>query len=89
MNTYRVVSVDQAGESRRQNNEDAAVWAKQLVDVIPIELRSGTHFKLAYSLDLARRSSRATWVPIAIAFLCRRRMKQSSKDKSNLVFHRE
>jgi hypothetical protein len=64
MNNYRVVPVDLADKLGRQrnftclNDEDAIVWAKQLVDVTPVELWSGTRF--IARLEPANRSSRAT-----------------------------
>ena len=64
MNNYRVVPVDSADKSGRQrnftclNDEDAIVWAKQLVDVTPVEVWSGTRF--IARLEPANRSSKAT-----------------------------
>jgi hypothetical protein len=50
MNNYRVVPVDDAGKLGRQrnfvcaNDEDAIVWAKQLVNETSVELWSGARF---------------------------------------------
>jgi hypothetical protein len=50
MNHYRVVTVDYDGKLSRHrgfvcdNDNDAIVWAKQLVDEAPVELWSGARF---------------------------------------------
>ena len=50
MNHYRVVTVDYDGKLSRHrgfvcdNDDDAIVWAKQLVDEAPVELWSGARF---------------------------------------------
>jgi hypothetical protein len=50
MHNYRVVTVDDAGKLGRQrsfvcaNDDDAIVWANQLVDETPVELWSGARF---------------------------------------------
>jgi hypothetical protein len=50
MPSYRIVSIDQDGKLGRhrafvsENDNDAVVWAKQLVDDGPIELWSGARF---------------------------------------------
>jgi hypothetical protein len=50
MSNYRVVTIDEAGRPGRHrafisdNDGDAIVWAKQLVDGAPIELWSGARF---------------------------------------------
>lgn len=50
MPNYRIVALDEAGKPGRHrafvsdNDKDAIVWAKQLVDGAPIELWSGARF---------------------------------------------
>jgi len=48
MANYRVVTVDKIGLRHRSfvchNDDDAIVWAKQLVDDAPVELWSGARF---------------------------------------------
>ena len=50
MNHYRVVKIDYDGKLSRHrgfvcdNDDDAIVWAKQLVDEAPVELWSGARF---------------------------------------------
>ncbi len=50
MPNYRVVTIDEAGQLGQHrafvsdNDDDAVVWAKQLVDVAPIELWNGARF---------------------------------------------
>lgn len=50
MPNYRVVTIDQAGKLGRNrafvcdNDHDATIWAKQLVDEAPVELWSGARF---------------------------------------------
>jgi hypothetical protein len=50
MPNYRIVTVDQAGNLGRhrafvsENDDDAIVWAKQLLDDAPVELWSGARF---------------------------------------------
>jgi len=50
MPNYRVVTIDDAGRPGRHrafvsdNDGDAIVWAKQLVDGAPIELWNGARF---------------------------------------------
>jgi hypothetical protein len=50
MNHYRVVTIDCDGKLSRHrgfvcdNDDDAIVWAKQLVDEAPVELWSGARF---------------------------------------------
>ena len=50
MNHYRIVKIDYDGKLSRHrgfvcdNDDDAIVWAKQLVDEAPVELWSGARF---------------------------------------------
>lgn len=50
MANYRLVTIEQAGKLGRHrafvsdNDDDAIVWAKQLVDGAPVELWSGARF---------------------------------------------
>ena len=50
MNHYRIVKIDYDGQLSRHrgfvcdNDDDAIVWAKQLVDEAPVELWSGARF---------------------------------------------
>jgi hypothetical protein len=50
MVNYRIVTIDQAGNLGRHrnfvtdNDRDAIVWAKQLLDKDPVELWSGARF---------------------------------------------
>jgi len=50
MQNYRVVPVDDTGKLGRQrsfvcaNDDDAIIWAKQIVDREPVELWSGARF---------------------------------------------
>jgi hypothetical protein len=50
MQKYRVVPVDDAGNMGQHrsfvcaNDDDAIVWAKQIVDQAPVELWSGARF---------------------------------------------
>jgi hypothetical protein len=50
MNHYRVVTIDYDGKLSRHrgfvcdNDDDAIVWAKQSVDVAPVELWCGARF---------------------------------------------
>jgi|EndMetStandDraft_7_1072992.scaffolds.fasta_scaffold396844_1 hypothetical protein len=52
MQNYRVVPVDDAGKMGRHrsfvcaNDDDAIVWAKQMIDQAPLELWSGARFSL-------------------------------------------
>jgi len=49
-NRYRIVTIDYDGKLSRHrgfacdNDDDAIVWAKQLVDAAPVELWSGARF---------------------------------------------
>ena len=50
MNPYRIVTVDYEGKVSRHrsfvcdNDDDAIVWANQLVDGAPVEIWSGARF---------------------------------------------
>jgi hypothetical protein len=50
MANYRVVKIDKSGQLSRHrsfvcdNDDDAIVWAKQLVDDAPVELWNGARF---------------------------------------------
>ena len=50
MKHYRIVTIDYDGKLSRHrgfvcdNDDDAVVWAKQLVDAEPVELWSGARF---------------------------------------------
>lgn len=50
MANYRIVTIDQAGKLGRHrafvsdNDNDAIVWAKQVLDKAPVELWSGARF---------------------------------------------
>ena len=62
MNPYRIVTVDYEGKVSRHrsfvcdNDDDAIVWANQLVDGAPVELWSGARFVARRRTLRARRA---------------------------------
>ena len=64
MPNYRIVTIDEVGKPGRhrgfvcENDQDAIVWAKQLLDEAPIELWSGARFVIRLDAQSALKNKR-------------------------------